>query len=66
MKCDNATHRILSPTCPGKPATHRVTITYNEVESDELLVCESCGENLVRDARRHGYTCTICPIEETT
>ena len=64
MKCENSTYRILPPTCLGSEATHRVTIAYSEVENDELLVCEPCGKNLVKDGRRHGYGCTMRPIEE--
>lgn len=63
MRCENSTYHILPPTCGGKQATHRVTITYNEVERDELLLCETCAKNLVRDARRHGHSCTNHPID---
>ena len=58
-RCDNSSLRaggaIVAPACAGNLPTRTVTITYNEVESDSLRLCDECSKTVATDARRHGY-----------
>jgi len=57
--CDNASYKrsypIITPQCYSNKATRQVTISYNEVESDSLSVCDACAKALRRDCRGRGY-----------
>lgn len=61
MRCDNdasLTSRIVSPQCWWGTARWLVTVTYSEVESDTLTLCDACARAVKTDARRHGYKVT--------
>lgn len=58
MKCENSSDsisNIINPQCWKGKVTKRVTVTYNEVESDTLHLCVECAGYVSKDARRHGY-----------
>ena len=50
--------RITQPTCLDY-AKYTLTVIYNEVETDILLVCESCKDYIIKDARSRGYNTKI-------
>lgn len=57
MLCDYA-QPLSHERCRGsgsREAARKVTVTYSEVESDELHLCLECARWLATDARRHGY-----------
>lgn len=59
-RCDNGEKAYLgspieSPACFRAEATRQVTISYNDVESDTLYLCDECVRVIRRSARRHGY-----------
>jgi len=57
--CDNASSKalypIITPQCYNNRATRRATITYNEIESDTLDVCDECAKRLRYDSVGRGY-----------
>ncbi len=54
---------IVAPGCgPNTPATLRMTITYTDVETDTLILCEKCTGLIKRSAHRHGYRVKSQPI----
>jgi len=59
MLCENngrlAKTTIVGPGCYDNQAVWKVTITYSEVEYDELYLCDVCKNTIAADARRHGY-----------
>ena len=62
MQCENASrlghYPVVSPQCYDGAATRIVTIQYNEVEKDTLLLCNNCAKAVAKDARRRGYKVT--------
>jgi hypothetical protein len=48
--------------CFNEPATVKVTVRYNDVESDTHVLCDECGRELKRDARSHGYSVSTTPM----
>ena len=66
-RCDNGEKAYLGspiepPACLRAAATHRVTIRYNDVESDTLYLCAHCARLIARSARRHGYRVEAKPL----
>ena len=59
MFCDYDTSRGFCPTeglgCFKGIATYKVLITYNEVESDTLHLCQSCHDQLKSLVRKQYY-----------
>lgn len=58
--CENSNHLaqgIGVARCWYGVAVRKVTVTYNEVESDTFDLCYDCAERLRKDARKHGYQC---------
>lgn len=57
--CDNAYRRgtgvSLKPQCLDGKREYECTVTYNEVESDTMVLCSECRKHLRKEARRHGY-----------
>jgi len=58
--CDNASRRgsgCFNPQCCDGKREYRCTVIYNQgmYDSDTLVLCAECTENLKREARKHGY-----------
>lgn len=65
MQCDNDSsmgHRVIYPQCFKGKVTKRVTIQYNEVESDTLDLCDDCTKNVAEDARHRRYKVRILKL----
>jgi len=65
--CDNASRRgtgvSLSPQCVSGKREYKCTVTYNEVESDTMVLCSECKKALRREARKHGYKFRAEPLK---
>ena len=56
--CDNASRRgtgIGVTQCVDGKREFQCTVTYNKVESDTMVLCSKCQNQLKREARKHGY-----------
>jgi hypothetical protein len=60
--CDNANSNgsgiTVKPQCFRNRALYKVTVRYNEAESDTANLCEECMQALKKDAEPRGYKIT--------
>lgn len=66
MFCDNASRRgtgvSVKPQCNQGLRENEVTVIYNAVDRDTMVLCNECTKHLRREARRHGYKVDIKPL----
>lgn len=58
MLCENSSTMasgVIAPQCFANKAVVKITVEYNEVESDTLRLCKECAGYLTKDAKSHGY-----------
>ena len=64
--CENSsklTNNIVSPKCFDGGQEYEVKVSYNDVESDTLRLCESCMNAVKTDARRFKYEVNVKKLE---
>jgi hypothetical protein len=60
VKCDYITK---GTHFDGERAKYRVSVVYNEFDSDTLHLCKNCADYVAKDAVRYGYKVSVAIIE---